>query len=66
VPRIGEEEAEVARAGGRDVAQAIRDEEQVPALQDELLDPGRLGLLRRIGVAEQLGRIGEAVRPIAR
>ena len=54
--RVGEEQPEIARARRRDVAEPVRDEEQVPALQDELVDPGRLGLRRGVRVAEQVLR----------
>jgi hypothetical protein len=66
VPRVGEEEPEVSRAGGRDVAQPVADEEEVAALQDELVDAGRLRLLRGVGVAEELRGVGEPRRPSGR
>jgi len=44
----------VARAGRGHVAETVGDEEQVSPLEDELVDSGRLGLPRGIGVAEQL------------
>jgi hypothetical protein len=64
--RVREEQPQVARARWRDVAEAVGDEEQVAALEDELVDPGRLGLLRGIGVAEQLLGVGEPRRPRGR
>ena len=54
---VGQEESQVAGAGGRDVAQAIGHHEEVAALQDQLVDPGRLRLGGGVGVPEErLGR----------